>query len=692
MAVQQAPLRQRSVRYVKGVGPARAEQLARLGIRSVEDLVWYGPRRYEDRSRLHTIRQLAPGQVATVRSHVLAKSLRRLPGGRTLMQAAVGDATGVLECVWFNQPYLDKFLRVGEELIIHGRVEASGRRLQVIHPEIEHLDRAEDDEQEPADLGLNMGRLVPIYPLTEGLRQQWLRRIVKTALDDETLAAHEALPERLRQAHHLPSFAWAARQLHFPETWDDLEEAKRRLIFEELFLMQMVLASRRARFASRLKPQRYQPSGPLVEALRARLPFSLTVSQQQVIRELVGDLCQPHPMLRLLQGDVGCGKTVVAAMLMAVVAQSGYQAALMAPTELLAEQHARVLRGYFEPIGIAVRLISQGLTAKPRSTVLQDVASGKAQVVVGTHALIQGGVRFANLALVIIDEQHKFGVVQRKALVTKATLPDILVMTATPIPRTLALSLYGDLAVSTIAHLPPGRLPVRTVWYREAQRLQAYEDVRQQLRQGRQGYVVYPLIESGARQDLPSLALRQAGLRDATQMARALRAQIFPEYRVELLHGNMRAKDKDTIMRAFVEGQISLLVSTVIVEVGLDVPNATIMLIEHPERFGLAQLHQLRGRIGRSGFASTCLLISDTADELAAQRLQAFVETTDGFRLAERDLQLRGPGELLGRRQHGWMRFRLADLSRDAGLLELAREEATTEVAQRPGLMTPARS
>ena len=527
-----------------------------------------------------------------------------------------------------------------------------------------------------------MGRLVPIYPLTEGLRQQWLRRIVKTALADEALAAHAALPERLRQTHHLPSFEWAVRQLHFPETWEDLEAARRRLIFEELFLMQMVLASRRARFASRRKPQRYQPSGPLVEALRSRLPFPLTLSQQQVVRELVGDLCQPHPMLRLLQGDVGCGKTVVAAMLMAVVAQSGYQTALMAPTELLAEQHARVLRGYFEPIGIAVRLISQGLTAKPRNTVLQDVASGKARVVVGTHALIQGGVRFANLALVIIDEQHKFGVVQRKALVTKANLPDILVMTATPIPRTLALSLYGDLAVSTIAHLPPGRLPVQTVWCREAQRLQAYEDIRQQLRQGRQGYVVYPLIESGVRQDL----------KDATHMARALRAQIFPEYRVELLHGNMRAKDKDAIMQAFVEGQIHLLVSTVIVEVGLDVPNATIMLIEHPERFGLAQLHQLRGRIGRSGFASTCLLISDTADELAAQRLQAFVETTDGFQLAERDLQLRGPGELLGRRQHGWMRFRLADLSRDAGLLELARGEATAEVAQRPGLMTPSRS
>ena len=682
MTVQQAPLRQRSVRYVKGVGPARAEQLARLGVRSVEDLVWYAPRRYEDRSRLHAIRQLAPGQVATVRSHVLAKSLRRLPGGRTLMQAAVGDATGVLECVWFNQPYLDKFLRVGEDLIIHGRVEASGRRLQVIHPEIEHLDSTTDDEQESADLGLNMGRLVPIYPLTEGLNQRWFRRIVKTALADETLAAHDALPERLLHAHHLPSFAWAVQQLHFPDTWGDFEAARRRLIFEELFLMQVVLASRRARFASRLKPQRYQSSGPLVEALRNRLPFDLTFSQQQVLRELVGDLCQPHPMLRLLQGDVGCGKTVVAALLTAVVAQGGYQSALMAPTELLAEQHARVLRGYFEPIGIAVRLISQGLTTKQRDTVMQEIASGKAQVVVGTHALIQGGVRFANLALVIIDEQHKFGVVQRKALVTKARLPDVLVMTATPIPRTLALSLYGDLAVSTITQLPPGRLPVRTVWYREAQRLQAYEDIRQQLRQGRQAYVVYPLIEASTRQDLKA----------ATQMARTLQAQGFPAHRVALLHGNMRSKEKDAAMRAFVEGRTHLLVSTVIVEVGLDVPNATLMLIEHPERFGLAQLHQLRGRIGRGGFASTCLLISDTADELAAKRLQAFVETTDGFQLAERDLQLRGPGELLGRRQHGWMRFRLADLSRDAGLLELARQEATAEVTHHPEPLKPSRS
>jgi ATP-dependent DNA helicase RecG len=405
----------------------------------------------------------------------------------------------------------------------------------------------------------------------------------------------------------------------------------------------------------------------------------MTPSQQQVLEELVDDLRQPHPMLRLLQGDVGCGKTVVAARLMAMAAQSGYQTALMAPTELLAEQHARVLRAYFEPLGVSVRLVSQGLTATQRNAVMAEIAQGNAQMIVGTHALIETPVTFANLALVIIDEQHKFGVVQRKALVTKAQLPDVLVMTATPIPQTLALSLYGDLAVSTITQLPPGRMPVRTIWHREPQRAQAYELIREQLREGRQGYVVYPLIDTTTRQDLKA----------ATHMAHTLQTQVFQEFQVKLLHGQLRSREKDAIMRAFVDGKAHLLVSTVIVEVGLDVPNATVMLIEHPERFGLAQLHQLRGRIGRSRHPSLCVLISETTDELATQRLQAFVETTDGFQLAERDLELRGPGELLGRRQHGWMRFHLADLSRDAELLELARQEATALVAHDPSLRGP---
>ncbi len=680
--IRQVSLRQRAVRYVKGVGPSRAEQLTRLEIRSVEDLLWYAPRRYEDRSRLQTIREVRPGQVATIRSRILAKGLRRLRGGRTIVQAAVGDATGVLECVWFHQPYLEKFLRVGDELIIHGRVEPRPRSgLQVVHPEIERLEDSSDTEADhgPADLGLNMGRIVPIYPLTEGVSQRWFRRLVKTVLSEETLSVHEVLPDALRQRHQLPPFEWAAQQLHFPETWEDLEAAKRRLIFEELFVMQLILAIRRARLASRLKPQRYQPDGPLVGAFLRRLPFAMTSSQQQVMNELIEDLCGPHPMLRLLQGDVGCGKTVVAAVLMVMAVQSCRQAAVMVPTELLAEQHARVLREYVEPLGVAVRLVSQGLTVKQRETVITEIARGEAQIVVGTHALIDEAVTFRRLALVVIDEQHKFGVVQRKTLVTKGQQPDVLVMTATPIPRTLALSLYGDLAVSTITQLPPGRLPVRTIWHREAQRTQAYEMIRQQLREGRQGYVVYPLIEATTRQDLKA----------ATEMARSLQAQVFPDARVGLLHGQMRSREKSAILRAFVDGQIHLLVSTVIVEVGLDVPNATVLLIEHPERFGLAQLHQLRGRIGRSCYPSTCLLISETTDELATKRLQAFVETTDGFQLAERDLALRGPGELLGRRQHGWMRFRLADLSRDAELLELARHEATELVAEDPQLRAP---
>jgi ATP-dependent DNA helicase RecG len=453
----------RSVRYVKGVGPARAEQLARLEIRSVNDVLWYAPRRYEDRSRLHAISQVMPGQVVTIRGHILAKGLRRLPGGRTIVRAAVGDATGRLECVWFHQPYLERLLRVGDEWIVHGKVEAAGRRLQIIHPEIERL-----EDHEPSDLGLNMGRIVPIYPVTEGVSQRWLRRIVKTVLSQEGLSAHEVLPETIRRTHQMPTFEWAAQQLHFPDTWDDLEAAKRRLSFEELFLMQLTFAIRRARLKARVKPQRYQPDGALLKAFFHRLPFTLTPSQQQVMAELVEEMCRPHPMLRLLQGDVGCGKTVVAAALMIMTVQSGYQAAIMVPTELLAEQHGRLLRGYCESLGIGVRVVSQGLTARQRETILTEIARGKAQLVIGTHALIEAPVSFRNLALVVIDEQHKFGVVQRKTFVTKGQQPDVLVMTATPIPRTLALSLYGDVAVSTISQLPPGRRAIRTLWHREA--------------------------------------------------------------------------------------------------------------------------------------------------------------------------------------------------------------------------------
>ena len=678
-----------SIRYIKGVGPRRLTQLAQLGVETVEDACFYPPRRYEDRTHLIAVRDLRPGELATVRVRVVARSLRRVRGGRTLVEAAMEDDSGVLHALWFNQPYLAQQLRVGEELILYGTVEPRPR-LQMVHPELERV--------EPDEAGsVHMGRIVPVYPLIGGMSQRWLRQVIATTLERHAESLEDVLPEPLRLAKGWPALADAVRDLHFPRSWEALEAAKQRLAFEELFLFQLALAQRRARTLTQRKPQRYEVDGPLTRALRERLPFALTGSQQQVLDELLADLRRPAPMHRLLQGDVGCGKTIVMAVLVAAAVQSGCQAALMAPTELLAEQHARVIGGFLGPLGVSVGLVSQGVPAAERARRLAAIASGKTAVAVGTHALLQRQVAFQRLALVIIDEQHKFGVVQRARLAKKAQVPDVLVVTATPIPRTLALSLYGDLDVSTITELPAGRRPVTTRWLREGEREALYALIRRELAQGRQGYVVYPLVEpvrlrSGLH---PERSRRMeegrasSELKAATQMAKRLQAEVFPEFRVGLLHGQMRPKAKEQAMSAFARGELHLLVSTVIVEVGLDVPNATVMVIEHPERFGLAQLHQLRGRIGRGTQPATCVVVSDAADDAVRTRLAAFTETTDGFELAERDLQQRGPGELLGRRQHGWLRFRLANLARDRTLLESAREEALALVQRDPELRDP---
>ncbi len=659
MLSAQVPLRDRSIRYVKGVGPHRMTQLAQLGIETVEDACYYPPRRYEDRTHLVPIGELRPGAIATVRGRILTKTLRRLQRGQTMVEISVGDETGVLRGLWFNQPYLAQQLAVGDEVVLYGQVE-SRPRLQMIHPEMEPVEGGPDERS------IHMGRIVPIYPLTSGLGQRWFRQIIATVVERDCEALEELLPEPLRLSRGWPSAADAVRALHFPIAWDALEHAQQRLAFEELFLFQLALAQRRARTLLLQKPQRYEFDGPLTQGLRGRLPFALTASQQRVLKELLDDMRRPAPMRRLLQGDVGCGKTIVMIHLIAAAVQSGHQVALMAPTELLADQHARVVTAYLGPLGVSVGLLSQALTPSQRKRRTAEIAAGRISVVIGTHALIQRGVTFKDLALVIIDEQHKFGVVQRAHLAKKAPAPDVLVVTATPIPRTLALSIYGDLDISTITELPSGRQPITTRWLRGPQRPELYELIRQQLAQGRQGYVVYPLVEEGSTKDLKA----------ATHMAKQLQAEVFPEFRVGLLHGQMAPRAKAQAMQAFASGQTHLLVSTVIVEVGLDVPNATIMVVEHPERFGLAQLHQLRGRIGRGAQPATCVVVSDAEEEAVRARLAAFVHTTDGFELAEHDLAQRGPGELLGRRQHGWLRFRIANLSRDQSLLELARDEA----------------
>lgn len=662
---------QQSIRYVKGVGPQRLAQLARLGIETVEDACYDAPLRYEDRTHLLPIAEVRPGQTVTVRGRVVARSLRRIRGGRTILDVAFGDGSGVLYGVWFNQPYLAQQLQVDQEYVLYGQVE-SKPRLQMVHPELEQI---EEDSQG----SWHVGRIVPIYSLTSGVGQRWLRQLIGTAVEQSAEALEDTLPQEIRLRHGWPALPEAVRALHFPASWDALEAAQQRLAFDELFLFQLALAQRRAQTVGRTKPHRYQLEGPLLSRFLEGLPFHLTASQRRVLDELLHELGRPHPMYRLLQGDVGCGKTVVLMALMAAAVQSGYQVALMAPTELLAEQHARVVQGYLGSLGVAVGLFTQALAPADRRRQAQALAEGKLSVAIGTHALIQTAIQFKRLALVIIDEQHKFGVIQRAHLAKKADDPDVLVVTATPIPRTLALSLYGDLEVSTINELPKGRQPIVTRWLRELERPALYALLRQELSQGRQAYVVYPLVNEGSASEL----------RAASQMAKRLQAEVFPEFRVGLLHGQMKPAVKERTMRAFARGDVQLLVSTVIVEVGLDVPNATLMAIEHPERFGLAQLHQLRGRIGRGAHAASCVVISDAVDESVAQRLGAFVQTSNGFELAEKDLELRGPGELLGRRQHGWLRFRIANLARDQGLLELAREHAQTLISQDPALQAP---
>jgi len=671
VTARQVFLHQIPVRYVKGVGPARAEQLLRLDVESVEDLLLLIPRRYEDRTQFVSIEQLAPGQLATLRARVLTKRLRPMRGRRSLVEARLEDETGTVTCRWFNQPYLAKLLEIGDELILHGRVDPQPP-VQLINPETERV------EQDGAEAMLHTGRIVPVYPLTAGLSERWFRRTLRGVLSEYAMAAPDVLPLAFRQRHDLAPLGWALQQIHFPDDWASLERARRRLAFEELFVMQVRLALRRARLTGRAKPQRYATDGPMLRALIKRLPFTLTASQRQVLRELVDELGRPNPMLRLLQGDVGCGKTVLAAALMAIVVQSGYQIALMAPTELLAQQHLRVLGEWLTPLGVRLALLAQGVKGAERTALLADLAKGRIDILIGTHAMLQESAQFGRLALVVIDEQHKFGVSQRSGLAKKAEAPDVLVMSATPIPRTMALSLYGDLTCSTVTELPPGRQPVKTIWYHEAQRSDAYRIMAEHLRRGRQGYVVYPLVNAQDRSDLKA----------ATQMVRALR-EAFHGVRIELLHGQMASSQQEAVMHAFARGDAHLLVSTVIIEVGLDVRNATVMLIEHPERFGLAQLHQLRGRIGRGTEEAYCLIVSDAEEESATQRLSAFVGTTDGFTLAEADLALRGPGELLGSRQHGWMRLRVASLVRDQALLEQVRREAFEVVARDSQLLAP---
>ena len=663
------PFLQTPLQFLKGVGPRRGADLERAGLVTIEDLLYRFPLRYEDRSRLQSIASLKPGRAASIAGRVLACGLRstRRPGFK-IFEAAIDDGTGSLRAAWLNQPFLKDIFERGQHVVLYGAIEMRGSAsLQMTNPQYEILD---DEEGET----IHTGRIVPVYEKTGAVTPKMQRRLVWDVLQRIPTDLPDPLPEDIRVRRALPSRYAALYATHFPP--EDLRvEAlnlfatppQRRLIFEEAFLFQMGVLARRQVAAAEHKPVVVRVDDRIRDSARAVLPFRLTNGQKQALKEIVDDMQRERPMNRLLQGDVGAGKTIVALLAALVAMENGLQVAFMAPTEILAEQHFANIARLLQPSRFRAALLTGSTASAARRAQLAEVAAGSIQLVIGTHALVQGDVAFAQLGLAVIDEQHRFGVLQRATLRAKGLHPDVLVMTATPIPRTLALTVYGDLDVSVIRELPAGRLPVKTLAKPESRRDEVYAFVRGQLDAGRQVYVIYPLVEESAKVDVKA----------ATEMADHLSQEIFPAYRVGLLHGRLKADAKDRVMKAFAAGELQLLVSTTVVEVGVDVANASVMIVEHAERFGLSQLHQLRGRVGRDRHQSFCFLLyqSPLSDE-ARERLGAMTETTDGFEIAERDLLLRGPGDFFGTRQAGVPTFRMIDLVRDRELLDQAQEEA----------------
>ena len=707
-----------------GVGPARARSLEKLGLRTVGDLLCYYPRDYEDRTKRYAIAQ-APADTPVCVSAMVAETprLSRIRKGLELTRVKVVDGSAAMTLTFFNQSYVRDALVPGQEYIFYGRVEGDRGGRQMTNPVFEREDRARFT-----------GRILPVYPLTAGVSNNLLAGLAQRAVEECACQVAETLPADLLEAHDLAPTEFSCRSIHFPQDFDALARAKRRLVFEELFTLSAGLAL--------LRQRRSGGGGPAFPAcdpadFYALLPFAPTEAQRRTISECAADLASGRPMNRLVQGDVGSGKTAVAAACAWMAFRSGWQAAMMAPTEILAEQHCRSLSALLAPAGMRVGLLTGSMRAGEKKRVYAALEAGEIDLVVGTHALLSGPVAFRRLGLVVADEQHRFGVEQRAALAAKANTPDcppeagrrlcgegrgdsvppaangmdgvpaaacrcgeveqraalaakgekkirphVLVMSATPIPRTLALIIYGDLDVSVIDQLPPGRLPVKTVLVGESKRQRMYGFVREQIRQGRQAYIVCPAIET----DPESAA---ADLKRVVEYAEGLQKQVFPDLRVGLVHGRMKAKDKDAAMAAFARGETHILVSTTVVEVGVDVANATLMIVENADRYGLSQLHQLRGRVGRGEHQSWCVLVSDNRSPETRARLKVLVDTADGFRIAEEDLKLRGPGDFFGRRQHGLPALRMADLNTDTRVLKEARDAAAALLSADPDLSRP---
>ena len=670
------------VQFLKGVGPAKARLMKRLGIETPVALLHFSPRAHEDRRSLRDLGSLRDGEAAVFRGRVVSARLQRIPRrvsrrSMSVVKVAVADDTGSIDLEFWNQPFRERQFHEGEEVLVSGKtVRKKGKGpLRMSSPEVEHLgDEAEDPDP------VSWGRIVPVYPLTKGLRQRDLRRAVRDALAKHLHEVEDPVPPELLRGRDLPPLRGAVAAIHFPAEPAAAEEARRRLVFDELLFLQLALALRRRSLVQEDRGFAYALGGRLDRRIRARFPFAFTAAQDRAVRDILADLAATHPMNRLLQGDVGSGKTALALYAMLAAVANGRQAALLAPTEILAEQHFRGFRRALSGSKVRVEALTGGIPAKERRAVLAGVKSGAVGILVATHAVLEGDVEFHDLGMAVVDEQHRFGVHQRRVFREKGLRPDLLYLTATPIPRTLALTLFGDLDVSVLDEKPPGRRPVRTVAVAPGEEAAACETVRREIAAGRQAFFVCPLVEESEDLDL----------RAAEEEAERLGTRVFPDLRVGLLHGRMAPKRKRSVMDDFRAGRIHVLVSTVVVEVGVDVPNASVLAVLHAERFGLSQLHQLRGRIGRGPHPSLCLLFTDPRGEDGRRRIEAMLSTDDGFEIAEMDLRIRGSGEFFGARQSGLPDVRFPEALLDAPLLDRSRRDAFALVAGDPALALPA--